>query len=95
MADWVDATHYDSWQHDTIEPTSWVMYIQGARIWLGRGHPGYPGRWVAHCVPIHMNLTVIGQVADITVGEAQRAALELVRSEAGRMADRCRHISET
>jgi hypothetical protein len=85
---WNDATSYSRGERGKIEPTAWDIKFGGVRLWVGKGHRWYPGKWVAVCPDAWHEQRELGD-ADLPAETAQSLALDMaanhMRSRAARM----------
>ena len=77
--EWKDATSYAQGQRGKIDPNSWEILFDGARIWMSKGHIYYPGKWIVNCHEAGIKEQEICPVSDTTpVSAVQESALKFV-----------------
>jgi hypothetical protein len=92
--EWKDATNYRQGERGKIEPTSWEMRFDGARIWISKGHRYYPDKWIVNCCEVGIEEQEICPVSDTTpLSAVQESALKFVAVVMKQKAEKLHQLS--
>ena len=72
---WKDATSYSQGQRGKIAQTAWEITINGARIWVSRGHRYYPDDWVMTCARLGIGAVSLGKSEGVSSEQARNRAI--------------------
>jgi hypothetical protein len=78
---WNDATQYKQGERGNKEPDAWSVEFEDLRIWIGKTHTLYPGKWVVNCREVGFYAYKTGMNGDVDYKIAGRCAANLVENE--------------